>query len=91
MQLAIGNVDEGQNISSQTQQGMQFDRGFGFTKAGPGKQRKTKVNSGLIQSINGMNELQSQSFVLIHGFCRLNEMLGEVGVEVPVSPAIGVG
>ena len=91
MQFAIGNVEEGRIISPQIQQGIQFNHDFGFTKTGLGKQRKTKVNGGRIQSINGTIELQSQSIVLIHGSCRLNESLGEVGVEALISLAVGVG
>ena len=91
VELAIGDVDESRNTAAQVQQGMQLDRRLGLAEVGPREQRQAEIDGGRIQSVDGVVQLQTEVFVPVEAAGRVDETLGEVGVDAPVPNLIGVG
>ena len=91
MELAVGNVNECRDMTTEIEQRMKLDRRLGFAKMGPREQRQAQINGGGVQSIDRVGDVQSRVFIEVKPPCRMNETLSEIGVEAPVPPPIGVG
>lgn len=90
VQLAIGDVDKAGDGSAQVEQGMQLDGGLGGAKRCPGKHRQAQVDGRGIKGINGVRQLQAKGLGAVE-FSRLGDQaLGEVGIDAPVAPLVGV-
>lgn len=90
VQLAIGDVDKAGDGSAQVKQGMQLDGGLGGAKCGLGQHRQTQVDGRGIKGINGVRQFQAQGLGAV-GLSRLgNQALGEVGIDAPVAPLVGI-
>jgi len=57
----------------------------------PGKKRKAEIDSGGIECIHGLVEIQPQVLVGIERTGQLDQCLGEVGIDAPVSLFVGLG
>src|SRR5271157_6496991 len=85
------NVDEGRNVAMQIEQGVHLHGGVLRSVPSPGKERKTKVDGGAVQSVDGLLQLHSEIFVGIQGARRTNQHLRQVGVDSPVASLVGIG
>ena len=90
VQLAIGDVDKAGDGSAQVEQGMQLDGGLGGAKRCPGKHRQAQVDGRGIKGINGVRQLQAKGLGAIELSRLGNQALGEVGIDAPVAPLVGV-
>jgi len=59
VQLAVGDMDEGGNVASQIQQGMELDGRLGGAKVRPRKDRQAQVDGGGVESVDRIVEIKS--------------------------------
>jgi hypothetical protein len=84
-------LDKRGDGASQIEKGMKFDGAFVFAEDGPGEKRKTEVDRCGIEGIDGLLEFQTEIIVGIEIAGLMDEHLGEVRVNPPVTGFIGVG
>ena len=89
--LAIADTNEGRDIASEIEQRVQFDSRLGRTERRPREHRKTQIDGGGIESVDGLFELDSKRFVGVKPPCHRNQTVGEVAVDAPVPSCIGIG
>ena len=89
--LAAADVDEGWDVAAQIEQRVQFDRRLGRAKGCPRKHRQAQIDSGRIQRVDRLLQIDAEGFVDIQPSCDPDQALGEVGVDAPVANSIGVG
>jgi len=89
--LAGGNNDKGRNASLQIQQGMQFDRSFVLSELGPREQGQAEIDRRGIQSEGGLLQFDAEIFVHIQNGGLLDQDMGEIGEDTPVSSFVGIG
>src|SRR5208283_638457 len=70
---------------------MNFYRSFGMTKWSPREHRQAKVDSGGVQRIDSIGQVDSESLVGIQLSCLRDQPLGEIGVDAPVAGFVGIG
>lgn len=72
-------MDKGGNIASKVEQGMQFYRHFGGTKACPRKHRETQIDGSGIQGIDGVLQFQCEAVLGIeHLQLRLRFLISDL-------------
>jgi len=91
VQLAIADVDEAGDVAAQVEQRMQLDRRLGRTKRSPRKYRQTQIDSGGIQRVDRLREIDTKRFVHVKGASYSDQALREVGINAPVSDCIRIG
>ena len=84
-------LDKRGDGASQIEKGMKLDGAFVFAEDGPGEKRKTEVYRCGIEGIDGLLEFQTEIIVGIEIAGLMDEHLGEVRVDSPVTGFIGVG
>ena len=84
-------LDKRGDGASQIGKGMKLDGAFVFVEDGPGEKRKTEVDHCGIEGIDGLLELQTEIIVGIEIAGLMDEHLGEVRVNPPVTGFIDVG
>jgi len=70
---------------------VQFDGSFAAAEAGPGKQGKTQIDGSGIQSVDGLVQLDCELVARIQSPSFVDQNLGEIGIDSPVSRLVGVG
>src|SRR4030042_3849738 len=70
---------------------MQLDTGFSFSEPRPGKQRQAQIDGAGSQSIGGFVELDSEIFFEVKLAGLINEQLGKISVDTPISIFVGIG
>ena len=91
VRLAVGDVNETGDIASQVQQRVQFDGRLGRAKRCPGKHRQTQVDSAGIEGVDRCIEFHAKRLRGVQGSRQANQMLGEVGIDLPRTCGIRVG
>ena len=91
MNTARRDNDDGGKVALQGQQRVKFDGGLVPSKRGPRKQREAQVNGGGVQRIGGGLEFKTERFIGVEGGGLLDEDVGKVGKDAPVSFFVGVG
>ena len=61
VKLALGDLDEGGDVATQIQQGVQFDGSFSLPEFGPGKHGQTKIDRGGIEQIQFVFKRESMT------------------------------
>jgi len=89
--LSAGHNHHGGNGAAKIQQGVQFDGRFAAAELSPRKQRQAQIDSGSIESVDGLIELDAERFVAVKVARQSDEHMCEVGVDSPVADLIGVG
>ena len=89
--LAVGNVNEAGDVPSQIEQGMQLDSGLGRTKWCPRKYRQTQIDGAGIEGIHRRVEFHTKRLLGIQRSCHANQMLGEVGIDLPGACSVRIG
>src|SRR5208283_157262 len=89
--FAMGNKDNGRNISMQIQKRVQFDSAFVFAELGPWKERQAEIDGGGIQSINRLIQVHAKRIVHIKGSGAGDQNLCEVGINSPIPNLVGMG
>ncbi len=89
--FAVGDVDEAGNGTSQIEQRVQLDCRLGATKRRPRMDRQAKIDGGGIEGIHRCIQVHAQRFVGIQRARHRNQMLREVGVDLPRSCGVRIG
>lgn len=89
--LAVADMDESWDSTTQIQKSMQFHRSLRFAELGPREHCQTEIYSSGIQSIDGFRELDGQGLLSIKPSCDADESLSEFEIDSPISDFVGVG
>jgi len=89
--LAVADVNECGDGAAQVQQGVQFDSRFVRSKRRPGINRKAQVYRYSVEGVNRCVQVDRQRVLGIQGPRHGNQVLREVGVDLPRASCIGNG
>ena len=86
MQFAVGDVDEGGDVAAQVEERVQLDGAFGPAEPGPWEQRQAEVDRRGVERVDGILGGKTGKRVIDVGVPgNVDEMLREVGVDLPVT------
>ena len=91
VRLAVGDVNETGDVASQIQQRVQLDGRLRRAKRCPGKHRQAQVDGAGIERVDRGIEFQSKWVCCIQGSRQTNQMLGEVGIDLPRACRVRIG
>ncbi len=86
-----GNMHKTRDIAAQVDQRVELDGALVATELRPGKQRKTQVDGGGIEGVDGLLQGYVEVFVDIQPSGLADEDGREVGVDAPVASLVGLG
>lgn len=89
--FAAGDMDKTRNTAAQIHKCMDFDGRLVPAELGPGKQGKAQVDGCGIEGIGGLIQGQAKIFVGIKFACALDESLGKIGIDAPISGFVCFG
>ena len=89
--LAVADVNESGYGAAQVQQGVQFDSRLVRAKRCPRINRKAQVYRRGIEGVNGCVQVDRQRVFGIQGTRHGDQVLREVGVDLPRPGCIGIG
>ena len=91
VQLAVRDVDEARDVTTQIEQGVHLHSRLRGTKARPWKQRQAQVDGGGVQSVDRVSQLQVQAVTGIKLPRLGNQPLGKLCVDTPIARLVGIG
>lgn len=91
MAEAVTDADKRGDSAAQVQQGVQFDGCFCFTKRRLWKHRQAQVNSGGVERVDGVLQIDTEGVVGVKPACNANQALCKVDVDAPVTRGICIG
>ena len=91
MPAAFRDLDEGGDGSPQVEQGVQFDGCLAAAEQRPREKAQAQVDGGGVQGVHRLFQLQAQVLAGIQPSRRADELLGQIGVDAPVPPFVGLG
>ena len=91
MPFAVGNMDKTGDVAAQVQQCVQLDRGLGRAKRRPREHRQTQIDRGGVERIHRAVEFEAKRLGRIQLARDADQRLGELAVQAPVAPLVGVG
>jgi len=91
VRLAVADVNECGDGAAQVQKGVQFDSRFVGSKRCPWINRQAQVYRRGIEGVNGCIQVDRQRVFGIQGTRHGDQVLREVGVDLPRPSCIGVG
>ena len=89
--LAVGDVNETWDVAPQIEQGVQFDGGLGRAKRCPCKHRQAQVDGAGVEGIHSRIELHAKGLRGVQGSCNANQVLSEVGKNLPRACGVRIG
>jgi hypothetical protein len=89
--LAVADVNEGWDGASQVQQGVQFDSRLVGAKRCPWINRQAQVYRRGIEGVDGCIQVDRHRLFGIQRACHGDQVLREIGVDLPRPGCIGVG
>lgn len=89
--FAVGDADKAGDIATQVHKRMDFDSGLVPTELSPGEERKAEIDGCRIEGVGGVIQDNAKVFVGIKLSGVLNESLGKVGIDAPISVLVGFG
>ena len=81
----------GMYVAPQIEQGVQFDGGLGRAKRCPGKYRQTQVDGAGVEGIDRRVELHAKGLCRIKWPGNTDQVLREVGIDLPRSCGVRIG
>ncbi len=79
------------NVPAQIQQGVKLDSALGSSELCPWEQRKAKIDGCGVQSIRGLDQVDTQALSVKKILSAFDEDLREIPEDPPVSAFVGVG
>ena len=70
---------------------MQLDGGLGLAKRCPRKHRQAQVDGAGVERVDRSIEFQSKRLLGVQGMHQANQILGEVGVDLPRARGVCIG
>lgn len=89
--LAVSDANEAGDGAMQVQQRVQLDSGRGGAKRCPRMKRKTQINGAGVEGVDSRIQIDSQRLLGIQRSGYGNQMLGEVGIDLPGACGIRIG
>lgn len=89
--LCVGDMKKAGDGAMQVQQRVQFDSGLGGTKWCPWMQRKAQIDGACVECVDSCIQIDSQGLLGIQRSGHPNQMLREVGVDLPWAGGIRIG
>ena len=89
--FSLGNLDKRRDRAAQIQKRMELDGGFVFSESRPREKRKTQIDRGRVEGVDGLIQIDAERVVCIQMPSRTNQDLGKVGPEAPVADFVGMG
>jgi len=91
VRLAVADMNKCGYGAAQIEQGMQFDSRFVRAKRRPGVNRQTQIDRRGIEGVNRGIQIDRQRIFCIKRPRHGDQMLGEVGVDLPRPCGVGIG
>ena len=91
MHLAVADENERRDIAAQIEQGVHLHRRLSRSKRRPRKHRQAQIDSGRVQRIDGIIELNRKRLIGIEPTCDTDQVLSEVCIDTPIAYRIGIG
>jgi len=88
---SFGNVDKFRDTAAQIQKSMKLDGSLVVAEPRPGKELQTQVDGGRIECIGRLLQLNTKVVVEIKRSGYLNQYLGKISVNAPISGFVGIG
>ncbi len=89
--LAVRDVYESRYIASQIQQSVQPHCRLGLSERRPRKNRQTQIDGGCVERVNGRLQIDGQWLAGVQRTGNANEMLRQVGVDLPRTRGVCIG
>jgi len=87
----LGDMHERGDAAAQVEERVQLDAGLGGAEQGPREQGEAQVDGGGVERVDGVVEVEPEVVVRVQGPGDVDQRLGEVRVDAPVAPHVGVG
>ena len=91
VRFSLCNADTAGDVAAQIHQGVQLDRGFALTKAGPWKQGKTQIDGAGIEDLGGLVELDAKGVSGVQRSRVADEHVNKLGIDAPIAVFVGPG
>ncbi len=91
VQFAVRDVDQARDAAPQVEQGMHLHRRLGGAEMCPRKNRQAQIDGRRIQRVDGLAQVQAKVLVRIQLPCLEDQPLGQLGIDAPVAPFVGIG
>jgi len=85
MHFPLGYGEKRWDVTPEIQERIELDGPFCFSKPCPGKQRKTQINGGCIEGVNGFIEFYPEIVVTVELSCDMDEDVGKISIDAPIS------
>ena len=89
--LAVRDVYESRYIASQIQQSVQPHCRLGLSERRPRKNRQTQIDGGCVERVNRRLQIDGQWLAGVQRTGNANEMLRQVGVDLPRTRGVCIG
>ncbi len=86
-----GDMDESRDVAAQIQQRVQLDGGLALLERRPREDREAEIDGGGVEGVDGLVEIDAERLAGIQAPGNTDQGLGEVGVNAPVAPFVGIG
>src|SRR5579863_9020036 len=83
--FSVANMDKRRNVAAQIEQGVQFDGSFGSAKRSPRKNRKTQIDGGSVECVDGLLQIDTKGVLRIERTRHGNQALREISIDTPVA------
>ncbi len=91
VRLSVSNPHKTGEIAPQVQQRVQLHGSLATTEPRPRKQTQAQIDGGRVQSVNRLLQRHGQRVVSVQLASACDQHLGEVGIDLPVVFAVGIG
>ena len=89
--LGIGDKNDCWDVAPQVEERMYFHGTFVFAELGPREKGQTEIDQRCVQSIGGLIQFDAEGFSGIELPGLVDQNLGKLGVDTPVSNLVGMG
>src|SRR5450631_3619814 len=90
MPFSVGNLNKSGDWTAQVQQCVHLHSRLLLAEVSPWKDRKTEIDGGGIQRINGSVQIDAQRFGRIHRTRDADQHLSKIGVDAPTARLVRV-
>ena len=91
LDFCVGNPHEGGYVAAQVHERVQLYRPFATAESRPRERAEAEVDRGTVEGVNRLPQLDADRFVGVELSRSTNQNLSEIGEDMPVVGAIGVG
>ena len=88
--FSLGNLDKSRYRAAQIQKCMELDGGFVFSKPCPREKRKTQIDRGRVEGVDGLIQFDAERVAGIQRPGCVNQRLGKVVPNAPVADFVGM-